>query len=174
MEANTLRYITYSVLIIINYIFQTTLAEYITIIGVKPNTNIILIISFAFMRGEIEGALIGFFSGLLIDVFFSNFLGLNAFLGFILGFICGKFSKEFYNDSTLTPFFLTVIFTFIHGLLYFFFNVLLRGYPNILIFLKSIIIPETLYTSLFSFFLYRIYYIINSKLENFNKSNRKF
>lgn len=165
-----MRYLTYIILILINFILQTTLFKYIQIINVKPNTTIILIVSFAFMRGEIEGGIIGFFSGLLIDSFFGQFLGLNAFICFIVGFSCGKLFKEFYENNIIIPFFINLFFDFLYGILFFFFNGLLRGYPNIFPFLKSIIIPEALYTSIVSFFLYRILYIINNK---FDKADRR-
>ncbi|WP_250277683.1 rod shape-determining protein MreD [[Clostridium] colinum] len=167
-----MRYFTYIVLILINFILQTTLFNYIEIIGVKPNTMVILIVSFAFMRGEIEGGIIGFLSGLLIDSYFGQVLGLNAFIGLIIGFLCGKIFNEFYKDSILIPFFLTLFFNIFHGFLFFFFNVFLRGYPNIFTFSKNIIIPEALYTAIVSFFLYRILFAINKKLEKFDRKKK--
>lgn len=167
-----MRYITYIALILINFILQTTIFNYIEIINVKPNTMIILIVSFAFMRGEIEGGLIGFISGLLIDSIFGQLLGLNAFIGLIVGFLCGKIFNEFYKDSIIIPFFLTLFFNIVHGVLFFFFNAFLRGYPNIFIFLKTTIIPEALYTSIISFFIYRILFIINKKLEKFDRKKK--
>lgn len=165
-----MRFFTYIFLIILNFILQTTLFNYIEIIGIKPNTTLILVVSFAFMRGEIEGAMVGFFSGLLIDSFFGNMLGLNAFIYLIIGFLCGKIFNEFYKDSVIIPFLLTLAFDIFYGLLYFFFNAFLRGYPNIFVFLKNIIIPEALYTAILSIFIYRILLIVNRKLE---KTDRK-
>ena len=167
-----MRYFIYVVLILINFILQTTLFDYIDIINVKPNTMVILVVSFAFMRGEIEGGIIGFLSGFLIDCFFGQILGLNAFIGLIIGFLCGKIFNEFYKDSIFIPFFLTLFFSVLSNLLFFFFNVFLRGYPNLFIFLKRIIIPEALYTGIISFFAYRILFIINRKLEKFDRKNK--
>ncbi len=167
-----MRYITYVALILINFILQTTIFNYIEIIGVKPNTMLILIVSFAFMRGETEGGLIGFLSGLLVDSFFGQVLGLNAFIGLVIGFLCGKIFNEFYKDSIIIPFFLTLFFDICYGFLFFFFNAFLRGYPNIFHFLKTIIIPEALYTSIVSFFIYRILFIINIKLEKFDRKKK--
>lgn len=169
-----MRYLTYAILIIINFLLQTTLFEYISVFNIKPNTTIILIVSFAFMRNDIEGALIGFFSGLLVDSFFGSFLGLNAFIGMCIGFLCGKLFKEFYKNVFFIPFILTIIFTFLNGVMFFFFSVFLRGEPNIIPFLKSIIIPEVLYTSLVSLVLNRVFYFINLKLEKFDRKKRNF
>lgn len=167
-----MRYITYIALILINFILQTTLFHHIEIVGIKPNTMLILIVSFAFMRGEIEGGFIGFSSGLLIDSFFGQFLGLNAFIGLVVGFLCGKIFNEFYKDSIFIPFFLTLFFSIVYGFLFYFFNAFLQGYPNILPFLKNIIIPEALYTSILSFIVYRILFFINKKLEKFDRKKK--
>lgn len=167
-----MRYLTYAILITINFLLQTTLFEHIAILSIKPNTMIILIVSFAFMRGEMEGGLIGFFSGLLIDSFFGNFLGLNAIICFFIGFFSGKFFQEYYKNIIFIPFILVVIFDFLYGIAFFFFNVLLRGEPNILPFLTRIIIPEILYTSLLSILLYKIFYYINLKLDKLERKKK--
>ncbi len=165
-----MRIFTYGLLVILNFILQTTLFNYIEIIGIKPNTAIILVVSFAFLRGEIDGAIIGFLSGILIDSFFGSMLGINAFIYLIIGFLCGKIFNEFYKENILIPFFLTLFFDIIYGLLYFFFNAFLRGYPNILPFLKTIIIPEAIYSGILSIIIYPFLLIIDKKLR---KTDRK-
>lgn len=167
-----MRYLTYAILIIINFLLQTTLFEHIAIFSIKPNTMIILIVSFAFMRGDLEGSLIGFFSGLLIDSFFGNFLGLNAIIGFFVGFFAGKMFQEYYKNVMFIPFILVALFDFLYGIGFFFFNVLLRGEPNILPFLTKIILPEVLYTSLISIILYKILYYINIKLDKLERKKK--
>lgn len=167
-----MRYLTYAILIIINFLLQTTLFEHISILSIKPNTMIILIVSFAFMRGEIEGSLIGFFSGILIDSFFGNFLGLNAIIGFLIGFFAGKLFQEYYKNVFFIPLILVALFDFLYEVAFFFFNILLRGEPNILPFLKSTIIPEVLYTSLISILLYKILYYINLRLDKLDRKKK--
>lgn len=167
-----MRYLTYIILIIINFLLQTTIFENISIIGIKPNTTVILIVSFAFMRGDIEGSLIGFLAGLLTDCFFESFLGLNAFIGLCIGFLAGKLFSDFYKNKIIIPFLLTTLFTFLNSIMFFFFNIFLRGEPNIFPFLKSIIIPEIIYTSLVSIILYKIFYYINLKLEKFDRRKK--
>lgn len=165
-----MRFIIYILLILISFLLQTTLFEHIIITDVKPNILLILVVSFAFMRGEIEGAIIGFCSGFLVDSFFGSILGINSFIYLILGFLCGKIFNKFYKDSVSIPFFLTLFFSLLYGILFFFFNVFLRGAPNILPFLNSIIVPEALYTSILSYFVYKLFFLINKLLE---KSDRK-
>lgn len=167
-----MRYLTYFILIIINFLLQTTLFGHISIMSIKPNTTIILIVSFAFMRGEIEGGLIGLFAGFLVDSFFGDFIGLNLLICFFIGFLAGKLFKEYYKNVIYIPVLLVAIFDFFYGVMFFFFNILLRGEPNIFHFLKNIIIPEVLYTSLFSIILYKIFYYINTKLDKFDRKKK--
>ncbi len=169
-----MRYFVYFILIIISFILQTTLFENIAIFDIKPNSMIILIVSIAFIRSDIEGAIVGFFYGLFIDIFFSSFLGLNAFIGAIVGFLAGKCFRSFYKNSLLIPFFLTFIFTFFTGFLFFFFNLFLRGQTKLISYLLYIIIPEVIYTAILSIPLCKIIYIINLRLEKFDKIKRNY
>ena len=65
---------TVSVLLIIMcFLLQTTVFQWINLGGIVPNLMIILTASFGFMRGERTGLLFGFFCGLLVDIFFAFF-----------------------------------------------------------------------------------------------------
>ena len=76
-----MRYFTYILIAIVNFILQSTLFEHIAIIGIKPNTMIIVVVSIALMRGELEGAFMGMITGLLQDCYFSTYIGFYVFLG---------------------------------------------------------------------------------------------
>lgn len=168
-----MRFIIYIILIFFSFLLQTTLFNNILILDIKPNLILILIVSFAFMRGELDGALIGFFCGFLMDMFFSTILGVNALIGLIVGYFAGKLCHSFYKNSILTPLVLTIFSTIIYNLLFYIINILLKGYPNIFYFIKTIIFPETIYTVIISIPIYRVFYFINSHLESFEKSRRK-
>lgn len=167
-----MRTLNYTFLILINFILQSTLCEYIAISGIKPNLLLILVISFAFMRGKEEGILLGFVSGLLIDSFFGMFLGLNAGIYLVIGWGAGSCSNKYREDSILPPFILLTSFSFLHGLLSYVFKAFLAAYPNIMPFLSDLIIPETIYTSILSFLLYRIYYLTNRHIEKYDRRKK--
>lgn len=168
-----MRYLVTIFIVLINFILQSTLFEYISIMGIKPNTAIIIIVSIAFMRGEFEGGLIGFAIGLLQDSFFSSFVGINAFLGMITGAVCGKFFRGFYKENFILPLMLTILSTFLYEIAFYTLSILLRGYTNIFYFLRIVILPEVAYTAIFSVFVYKILYIINQKLEEKERNSRK-
>ena len=65
-------------IITICFLLQTTVFQAITFANIAPNLLIIVVSAFGLMRGKKEGLIIGFFCGLLIDIFFGFYLGVYA------------------------------------------------------------------------------------------------
>lgn len=167
-----MRIFVISMILIFSNVLQSTILSAIRIRGISPNFNIIIIVSFALLRGSKEGSIIGFFAGLIMDMFFSTSRGYLAIIGACIGYFCGKFNKDFYRENLILPFMLTLMSTLVYGLgasIPF----LLRGKINYLYFIKSIIIPETIYTITLSIILYQLIYVINEKIEKSENTNRK-
>lgn len=59
-----------AVLIILCFILQCTVFQALALAGISPNLLLIVTTSLGFMRGEKEGMAVGFFCGLLTDIFF--------------------------------------------------------------------------------------------------------
>ena len=68
-----------------------------------PNVLLILVASVSVMRGQKEGMLTGFFSGLLLDIFYGSWLGGFAFLYMFFGFVDGLFNQIYYSDDNFLP-----------------------------------------------------------------------
>ncbi|MBR1444561.1 MAG: rod shape-determining protein MreD [Firmicutes bacterium] len=168
-----MRYIIITITLIFNLILQSTLFEYISIIDVKPNSAIVIIISMAFMRGKTEGAVTGLIAGLLQDCFFAPYIGFYTFCYILVGYFCGMFFRGFYKETIITPLLLTAAFDLIFEFVYYVFNILLKGYVDFGFFLKSVILPEVVYTTLISAIIYKILYYINSLLEEREKFSQK-
>ena len=62
-----MRAIVLGSLLVIMHSLESTLFQYIRIGGIGPNFMIMIIVSFALLRGSKEGMIIGAFSGLLYD-----------------------------------------------------------------------------------------------------------
>ena len=73
-----LRKVIIFLFILISFILQCSVFGSLAFAGIIPYLMVILTSSFGFMRGEKEGLVIGFFCGLLTDIFFGNFLGFYA------------------------------------------------------------------------------------------------
>ncbi len=168
-----LRVLVTAIIIFFDCIMQSTLFNYIQIREIKPNTAIAIVISYAILRGRYEGAICGFFTGLLADIFCGYALGHNALIFMYLGILCGAPTENFYRENLLLPLLFTFIGTLISGLYFYVTGFLFKGYTDIIFFSMNIILPEVIYTSITSLIIYRILYAINKKLESHEKGKQK-
>ena len=119
--------------------------------------------------------LIGFFSGLLCDVFYGDVLGFYALILTYIGYFNGKFSRIFYPEDIKLPIALIIVSDLSYGVLCYILLFLLRGRFDFLYYFRSVILPEALYTIVVTVFLYPIIRKINELLEKFEKrSSQKF
>ncbi len=160
-----LRKIIVTIFIFIFFILQCCIFGSISLGGIVPNLFIILISSFGFMRGEKAGLLIGFFCGLLIDVFYGDNLGFYALVFMYIGFLNGKFSRIFYPEDIKLPIALITISDLSYGMICYVTMFLIRGRLDFPYYFTKIILPEALYTIIVTLFLYPVVLKVNSLLE---------
>ena len=164
-----LRKFTVALLILICYILQSSVFSGLTFAGIIPNLMIILTSSFGFMRGEKEGLVIGFFCGLLTDIFFGSCLGFYALVLMYIGYLNGKFSRIFYPEDIKLPIALIVTSDLSYGIICYVLSFMLRGRFQFTYYFTHIILPEALYTILATMLLYPVLLKINGKLEAWEK-----
>jgi len=121
--------------------------------------------SFGFMRGKKEGMMVGFISGLFVDIMFNDLIGFYALIYMVLGYANGFFRKIFYDDDIKLPLILIAASDFLYGNIVCIFMFVMRSKFRYLYYLKSVIIPELIYTILVTIILYQIILNINKKLE---------
>lgn len=157
------------------FILQCSVFNSISFAGIIPNLMIILTSSFGFMRGEKEGLWIGFFCGLLCDVFFGSFLGFYALILMYIGYLNGKFCRIFYPEDIKLPLALIVISDISYGVICYCLLFLLRGRFNFPYYFTRVILPEAVYTIVVTMFLYPLILKVNQMLEAKEKrSAQKF
>lgn len=170
-----MRKVVVTISIFVCFILQCSVFTNLAFAGIIPNLMIILTSSFGFMRGEKEGLIIGFFCGLLSDIFFGEFLGFYALVLMYIGYVNGKFSRIFYPEDIKLPIALIVISDFSYGILCYVLLFLLRGRFNFPYYFASVILPEALYTIVVTMILYPVILKVNEKLEAKEKrSAQKF
>lgn len=160
-----LRKFTVTLFILICFILQCSVFGSLAFAGIIPNLMIILTSAFGFMRGEKEGLIIGFFCGLLSDVFFGSFLGFYALLLMYIGYLNGKFSRIFYPEDIKLPIALIVTSDLSYGIICYVLTFMLRGRLQFTYYFTHVILPEALYTILVTMFLYPVLLKVNEKLE---------
>ena len=151
------------------FILQCSVFGGIALGGIIPNFLIILTSSFGFMRGEKEGLLIGFFCGLLNDIFFGNFLGFYALLLMYIGYLNGKFSRIFYPEDIKLPMALIITSDLSYEIICYILMFMLRGKFQFSFYFTHVIFPEAVYTLVITLFLYPLILKVNERLEAYEK-----
>lgn len=160
------RLIVYILEIIILFVFQSAAFHYFQLANIMPNLLLILVVSTAYMRGRLSGMMVGFFSGLLVDLMFGTYIvGLYALLYLLIGFLMGYTNKVYSNDDYTLPIVFVGISDLIYGFFYYVFEFLLRGRLNFLYYFRRFILPEIIYTIVVSILLYKLLHMINNRLE---------
>ncbi|MBP3620661.1 MAG: rod shape-determining protein MreD [Lachnospiraceae bacterium] len=159
------RIITLALLIIFNFILQSTIFGFHNIGSISPNLMLILTMSFGIMRGRKEGMFVGFFCGFLADCMFSTVLGPYMFIYMIIGYVNGFFHKTYIVEDALLPLIVIVLDELAFNTAIYVVHFLLRNHLNFIDYITSIIIPETLSTALLTIIVYKLYVFINRKLK---------
>ena len=169
------RFLVSALFIVLCFVLQTTVFKELAFGGIVPNLLIIVTSSFGLMKGEKTGLLIGFFCGLLADIFFGNVLGLNALIYMYIGYLNGKFSPVFYPEDIKLPLALILGSDLLYGFVNYIILFLMRGRFDIRYYFLSIILPEMVYTILITLLLYPLILFMHKKIEDKEKRGaRKF
>ncbi len=164
----------YTLCILLIVLLQTTILHYISIKGVMPNLVIVFIIVTAFMRGSAEGAAVGFFAGIALDMMFGNILGFYALLGFYLGFSIGSMNKGIFKENLLLVIFFTFSFSIAYEVVVYVINNIMSGSINLLYPLTTIILPEAIYNSVISILTYPLILKAGRYFDRSGKLSRKY
>lgn len=167
------RKIVLAATILICFLLQSTMFQELAIASISPNLLIVVTAAFGFMRGRKEGLVVGFFCGLLMDLFFGSVLGFYALLYMYVGFINGIFKKIFYPEDIKLPIFLIAVSDFSVNVIIYFFQFLFRSRFAFGYYFIHIIVPELVYTMLVAIVIYFILLKINQKLEMIEKRSAK-
>ena len=159
------RKIVLFIIITICFLLQCTVFQSLSFAGIAPNLLIIVVSAFGLMRGKKEGLLVGFFCGLLVDIFFGFYLGAYALLFMYVGFINGMFQKHFYPDDLKLPLLMIGLSDLSQNLVIYFIGFLFRSRYSFLYYLRAIILPEFVYTMIIAIFLYPLFLWINQKMD---------
>lgn len=167
------RKIVIAITIIVVFLLQSTVFQTFSFASISPNLLIVVTAAFGFMRGKKEGLFVGFFCGLIMDIFFGSILGFYALIYMYLGFINGIFKKIFYPEDIKLPVFLIASSNLAVSLLTYFVQFMFRGRFELGYYILHIIIPELVYTLILGVIIYFILLKINQWLESIEKRSEK-
>ncbi|MCI5493021.1 MAG: rod shape-determining protein MreD [Lachnospiraceae bacterium] len=167
------RKISVAIIIIVCFLLQSTLFKALSFASISPNLLVVVTAAFGFMRGKKEGMFIGFFSGMLMDIFFGSILGFYALEYMYIGYFNGFFRKQFFPDDIKLPLILIGVSDILYNLGVYVLRFFFRGKFQIGYFMLHIVIPELVYTLLVTIVLYFIILKINQHLERMEKRSAK-
>lgn len=172
---NIRRAITNLILVLVSFILQTTVFRALDFGGIAPNLLIILVASSAFIKGDKTGLVVGFFSGLLVDIFFGTYIGFFALIYMYLGFIVGKFHEVFFSQNIAIPIVFITLTDFLFGFICYVLMFLFRNKFDIGYYMTNVIVPEMVYTAIISIFYYPLILHLNNRIdEREQRSAKKF
>lgn len=163
------RIVVTAVILLSAYLLQTAVFPSLEIAGVKPNFMLIVTASFGFMRGPREGMIVGFISGLLIDIQSGDMIGFYALIYLIAGYVNGVFEQIYFDEDIKLPLLLITGTDLLYGMSVYFLTFLLRSDFNFPYYFNRIIIPETIYTIAITLIAYPLLLYVNRRLEEEEK-----
>lgn len=159
------RFIIQLLIILICFLLQTSLFRYLDLADIVPNLLLIPTMSFGMMRGRKEGMLVGFFSGLLLDIFYGAVIGPYALLYMYLGYINGFFHRVYYMEDILLPMLMAGANDLVYNIAVYLFAYLLRSRLDFGFYFIHVILPEITYTMLMTLIIYKPLVRINRWLK---------
>ncbi len=98
-------------------VLQSTVFNWITLGGVKPDLALVILVYAAVRRGSLLGETAGFASGLVEDALSLSPLGFHALSRTVVGFLYGLTAGSIFVDPLFMPVLLVVVATLLKGFL---------------------------------------------------------
>ena len=115
-----MKYVFHIIFLFVFSVIQPTWIEYISFFGVKPNLFLIYVTIASCYSSKKEGAILGFISGLILDLFIGRIIGLSAVLMMVLGFLVSNFfDAVLRKNNVLVTMLIVSVSAFLYELLYY-------------------------------------------------------
>lgn len=160
-------------MVLLCFVLQGTLMQWISLGGIAPNLLIIITSAYGFMRGKKNGLLVGFFCGLLTDIFFGEVIGFYAIIYMYIGYANGMFRRLFFPEDIKLPLFLITVSDLVYGFTVYVLLYLLRGRFGLPYYFFHVIVPEMVYTIGLTLPVYPVILKINRKFDEIEKRSEK-
>ena len=145
-----------AVVVLLNFILQSTIFPYMAIFGVVPNTALLIVMFISLLKGKYYGGFIGIIVGLLQDIIFSSVIGINSFIYFFAGYLTGMAENKLSRDNMFIPILFSLIGTIYYNFTYYTFMFFLSENIPFLSFSKYIMLIEMLYNIVLAIPIYLV------------------
>jgi len=154
-----------AIFLIFGFVLQSTLLSQFSIGGIAPNILVIMVATVGFIHGRKFGMITGFAAGLIMDIYFGQVVGLYALIFMYIGYANGMFKKILFSGEFKLPFGLIIASDIVYGHACYICMFLVKGDFHYFYYLKSIILPEVVYTSVVACIVFPFMKMIFGKIE---------
>lgn len=135
----------------------------------KPDLVLVIVISYALLKGPYLGTNIGLFAGFFMDLAAGNIIGVGALCKMLAGFSAGLLEKTIYKDNFLVPVIAAFVGTVIFETLDLVIHLSFGANLHFLFFMLHTVLPMACYNAVLAPL---VYFLIN-KFENYlSKKNQ--
>lgn len=168
------RFFLYFISMIVFFLMQTTVFQWISLAGTVPNLLVITVVTAGLLDGSVPGIFCGMACGLLVDCMYGNVIGLCALLYMLCGYLAGIVHR-FYSpgEEYGIPLFLVGLGDLLYNFLYYIAEFLMRNRQSVGTYFFKIMLPEMIYTLLAAVFLYKLFLWLHGKLESGGKKEEE-
>lgn len=168
-----MRFFILIIIILFNFFLQGSIIPNFSILGVVPNTALLIVISIALFKGPYYGGFVGLIIGILQEIVFSPILGINAFIYFFLGYSVGLIEDKLTRDNIVIPVLLAIIATVFYNFAYYVFIYFLSYDINFSAVVQDILLVELILNGIIAIPIYKIFSkIYRAPTMSFNRRSR--
>ncbi len=167
-----MRIFIFTIIALLNIIFQSTLLNYLPILSTLPNISFVLVVVYTILRNQEEGITFAFFIGLLQSIVLDTSLGFYSLLYMATAYIVGMTFLHYYKKNILPAIIDTFALTFFYQILIYTLEFFFKGNVDFSYYFFNIMLTEGIYNVLVVVIIYYPIYFINKKLELYEKPKR--
>ena len=153
-----------AVMLVAAFVLQYTVISQMDLLECAPNLLLVLTVTYGYSRGKNAGMIIGFFGGLMADIFYCEVLGFNALILVAIGFFAALWRSRFYSNTLFIPMLILILSDIGYNLIFYFTWYVLNSEFYFVYSVIHVMIPNFLLTIVAGLILYKPLLLLNSKL----------
>lgn len=152
---------------------ESTVLPGIALRGIIPNLSLILVVSYAALRGSQSGRCLGLFIGLIQDVLYFTTIGFYGLIYYLIGQLCGYFCRDVNRENYVLPLAVILAADILYCFVNYVFLYLLKGELQIGYFFLRRALPEISYTGLAALPAYALVNLLNKGVDTLTAKIRR-
>jgi rod shape-determining protein MreD len=124
---------------------QTTMLQFVSLGGIRPDLCLVAAVLIGFTRGPVEGLLMGFALGYVQDLFSAGQVGLNLMSKGMVGLMAGAASRYVTNATVITTLIVVFVLSVLSGTVFLLSGRAGEGLMGTFYSVWSVLLPQAIY-----------------------------